>query len=490
MVTRARSMMWYTLVKMSRVSAKWSLSDRDDLHRPEHVNEDAPAAALQLLDLDACSVRRLGLVLGVKRRRDLRQRQKRDIQEHEECDDDKDVLELHANLLELSTLEDPPDAIQLRDQRCHRHREAQVEDPWSHGASGLALAANREEAADIEHHAAEHTGASQLWLRQADDVMLSEHDQPTDERYAHACPEARKGDGSSTMQRVYRHEGALCRGFRVVHVAAECPILDREHDLEVSIGLAAGRGDVVVGRSCSSSGISDGSQLRVRIAEDVIHRYIVKSKTRAGFRCNVLERSPRHPVIDEVQGDGSGHANEEEAAELAQNVLLQCGIVSVGDHGVRSHRVEGHRIIKPRRYLEGLRVVLRSDADRVRQVLRVLHHWRSRHDVSGRRISVRGEALRRVVGHHLPVEGCPVWRKEAKRRYVDRVVERLSSLVVGFWPPAGGPSVSCDDVTVAISVEEDVRVPLDHVQALRSEEKGSHVGASPNEEREANSRGL
>eukprot|EP00968_Pinguiococcus_pyrenoidosus_P003738 scaffold246_cov242-Pinguiococcus_pyrenoidosus.AAC.22 len=42
--------------------------EEGDLHAPEHIHEDAASAAPQLLDLDACSVRRLSLVLGVKRR--------------------------------------------------------------------------------------------------------------------------------------------------------------------------------------------------------------------------------------------------------------------------------------------------------------------------------------------------------------------------------------------------------------------------------------
>mmetsp|Transcript_1351 Transcript_1351/g.5801 ORF Transcript_1351/g.5801 Transcript_1351/m.5801 type:complete len:303 (-) Transcript_1351:565-1473(-) len=255
------------------------------LRAPEQVAEHTAAATPQLLDLDGDSVRGLGNACIMERKEDARDRQERDVEEDEQGDDDKHVLEADANLPQPPVLEDAPDAIQLADQRSDRQSEGQVKDPWRCRARKLPFSAHGEEAADVEHQAAEHAPRSELRLGQADQLVVSVVPDPAEEGDAHDRPDAREGDDCLAEATVDRYVGTLGMGVWMVHVAANRALLHHEGHVDLSVGFALRGGNLIVAevarvrnegdrRSRPSARVSDGGDLSVRPREPIIDAHV------------------------------------------------------------------------------------------------------------------------------------------------------------------------------------------------------------------------
>eukprot|EP00968_Pinguiococcus_pyrenoidosus_P003730 scaffold246_cov242-Pinguiococcus_pyrenoidosus.AAC.14 len=339
----------------------------------------------------------------------------------------------------------------------------EVEDPRRHHTSGVALATNCEEDADVKQEAAHHAHPAQKRLALTTDLVVPFQGQPGDESEAHRGTYGCKRQGGLAEGVVHRHVCALCGRFRGAVIVASDSLLDGEGDHDVSIRVAVARGVVVVAEQAgprdgrerhgrNSSRIRDLRQGGVGRGEDVV-------------RGNAHEGA-RRPVQEGVEHHRARQTHEEDALEPGHDILLLPRIRARRDGSVGRKCVERNRVVQSSGVVERGGIVLLRRVDYVWETRGILRHGSSWSDVTRRREAVRSEALRREVGRHLRREGFGLCRHV-----------RRGGLVVGLWTPAKWPSSTLHDVTRGADVEQDELVPFAQPKALCREEQVAHVEA-------------
>eukprot|EP00968_Pinguiococcus_pyrenoidosus_P018888 scaffold1955_cov254-Pinguiococcus_pyrenoidosus.AAC.3 len=444
-----------------------------DLHGPQQVLEDAAAAAAELLNLHGDPVGDLLLALHLVRRHQRRDGQDDDVEEGEEGDNLEHVVHGHADFLQLAILEDAPHAVQLGDQRDDGEGEGHVEHARRHRASGPAFVTHQQEAADVEHEAAEHAHGRELRLRQADDGVLAEVQEPHQKRGAHGGPDGREGYGGLAEGTVPGDEGTLRAGPGLRVLAAD-PFDEAEAHHVVGVRVAALVADAVVGGQAAAQHLRRRrSGAAARVGQGLLGG-VGAARSRVSAPVDEAEIA----VGLEEHAHRAGEPLDRLRAERLQQHVEVAGVLSLGDGGVGGVGPKQHGIVQESGFghetvVEGVSCGI-DDVGEAQGVLRDVLKGRGRAD--GREAVVR-EHLFFVVHLELLRKNLEVQRGQRRRHDGDGVVEGSSGLGVRLDTPALWPASPAGLVAVGLDVEEEVLVAFQHAEATRRQHEAPNVSA-------------